>query len=266
MTIALGCVAAVLAAAVLILALKVCALKSSLRELAVQAEEKYRESSNAPLSPQSADKGVRRLAGELTAQLDEVIAARRQYAEGNGELLRAVTNVSHDLRTPLTSIAGYLGLLRSSELNDKKIEFVDIIGGRVCLNDCLEDSLTQFYVSFAERGIEPKIDICAARVERSYNKDALSRIFGNILSNAVRYSDGDLCVRLEETGRIEFENSASRLDEVSAGKLFDRFFTVENARGSAGLGLSIAKLLTERSGGKIDASWRAGRLKLVLRL
>lgn len=86
MTIALGCAAAVLAAAVLILALKVCALKSSLRELAVQAEEKYRESSNAPLSPQSADKGVQRLAGELTAQLDEVIAARRQYAEGNGEL------------------------------------------------------------------------------------------------------------------------------------------------------------------------------------
>ena len=293
MTIALGCAAAVLAAAVLILALKVCALKSSLRELAVQAEEKYRESSNAPLSPpQSADKGVRRLAGELTAQLDEVIAARRQYAEGNGELLRAVTNVSHDLRTPLTSIAGYLGLLRSSGLNDKQIEFVDIIGGRVaamkklteellvysvaasgeeempagrvCLNDCLEDSLTQFYVSFAERGIEPKIDICAARVERSYNKDALSRIFGNILSNAVRYSDGDLCVRLEETGRIEFENSASRLDGVSAGKLFDRFFTVENARGSVGLGLSIAKLLTEKSGGKIAASWRAGRLKIVL--
>ena len=136
----------------------------------------------------------------------------------------------------------------------------------LCLNDCLEDSLVQFFVAFAERGIEPKIDICAERVERKSNRDALARIFGNIVGNAVRYSGGDFAVTLTPDGKIVFENAAPQLDEVSTMKLFDRFFTIENARGSTGLGLSIAKVLTERLGGSICASWREGRLYIELRL
>ena len=71
---------------------------------------------------------------------------------------------------------------------------------------------------------------------------------------------------MKENGEITFENAASSLDEVSAKRLFDRFFTVENARGSAGLGLSIAKLFVEKMGGSIGASWAAGRLVIRIRL
>ena len=223
-----------------------------------------------------------------------MIADKRRYAAGNGELFRAVTNVSHDLRTPLTSASGYLGLLRGCGLNEKQAEYAEIIEGRLnamkslteellsysvvvsdeesaersqeCVNDLLEDSLTQFYIAFAERGIEPQIRICEGRVFRMIERGALSRIFGNIISNAVRYSDGDFCVQLFEDGTVTFENAASRLDEVSAGKLFDRFFTVENARGSTGLGLSIAKHLVEKNGGAIGAGWADGRLKITIKL
>ena len=181
-----------------------------------------------------------------------------------------MTNVSHDLRTPLTSASGYIGILERSGLDEKQAEFLAVVKGRieamkqltedllaysvilseeapaageVCVNDVLEDSLTQFFAAFAERGIEPQIDICAERVVRRADRGSLSRMFGNVISNAVRYSGGDFCASLSPEGEAVFENAAPQLDEVSAGKLFDRFFTVENARGSTGLGLSIARAL-----------------------
>lgn len=281
----------VLAAAVL--ACEVYVLKKSVREIAEQTEVKFRECSNSPVAPLSGDASVRRLASFLTEEIDAVLAARRQYEAGNAELKRAVTNISHDLRTPLTSAAGYLGLLERGGLSEKQAEYVRIVSGRIdamrvlteelldyavaasgdppagadiCVNDILEDSLTQFFVAFAERGIEPSIDLCDARVVRRADKESLARIFGNIIHNAVRYSDGDFRVRMSESGRIEFENAAAGMDEVSAGKLFDRFFTVENGRGSTGLGLSIAKALAEKLGFSLDAHWRAGRLLICLQM
>lgn len=283
-----------LAAVVIAFTVRVKVLKRSFREIAFGMEEKMREESNTPLRAPSADKDVAKLVSYLNAQVDGAIAAKRQYEDADSELKRAVTNVSHDLRTPLTSAAGYLNLLQGSGLNEKQAAYARIVAGRIeamkklteelfaysvvaaeeeafelrplCLNDCLEDSLVQFFVAFAERGIEPKIDICAERVERKSNRDALARIFGNIVGNAVRYSGGDFVVTLTPDGKIVFENAAPQLDEVSTMKLFDRFFTVENARGSTGLGLSIAKVLTERLGGSICASWREGRLYIELRL
>lgn len=294
MLICLGAIAAASSIAVVCLVFKIVILKISLREIVTSAKQKFSEESNVPIAPQSRDKDILKLSDYLTEELDAVIAAHRKFAAGNSELKRAVTNVSHDLRTPLTSASGYLGLLKKSGLNEKQSEFVEIVEGRVtamkklteellaysiiasdegtlqveevCLNDCLEDSLTQFYVAFAERGIEPKIAICEKRIYRNAGKDALSRIFGNVINNAVRYSDGDFTVGMSEDGKIVFENGAEHLDEVSTAKLFDRFFTVENARGSTGLGLSIAKILTEKLGGTIGASWKNGRLRIVLAL
>ena len=283
-----------LAAVSIAFTVRVKVLKRSFREIAFGMEEKMREESNTPLRAPSADKDVAKLVSYLNAQVDGAIAAKRQYEDADSELKRAVTNVSHDLRTPLTSAAGYLNLLQGSGLNEKQAAYARSVAGRseamktlteelfaysvvvadeevfelrpLCLNDCLEDSLVQFFVAFAERGIEPKIDICAERVERKSNRDALARIFANIVGNAVRYSRGDFAVTLTPDGKIVFENAAPQLDEVSTMKVFDRFFTVENARGSTGLGLSIAKVLTERLGGSICASWREGRLYIELRL
>ena len=294
MVIFLVCLVCAFALAAVCLLLKVVALKISLREISGRAEEKFRESSNAPLAPQSRDADVKRLCDVLEREISEVNEARRQCAAANGEFTRAVTNVSHDLRTPLTSVSGYLGLLAKSGLEGRQAEYLRIVQGRVdamkklteellaysvsacedaaaepqevCVNDVLEDSLTQFYAAFCERGIEPKINICGERVLRFFDKQALPRIFGNIISNAVRYSDGDFSVTMRVDGVIEFENAASALDEVSAAKLFDRYFTVENGKLSTGLGLSIARTLLEKAGGEISAEWHRGRLKITLRL
>lgn len=294
MQIALWCIVAVLIVVCAVLAAKVAMLRVSVRQIARQAKEKLAAESNVPIAPDSADGCVRSLARELTETLDEVISLARKYREGDLELKRAVTNVSHDLRTPLTSAAGYAGLLKKSGLNEKQAEYLAVVEGRISamkrLTDellsysvaaadegaltlaetdiaaLLEDSLTQFYAAFEERGISPVISIPEEKVVRIADKDALARVFGNVISNAVRYSDGDFSVTMTRGGEIVFENAASALDEVSAGRLFDRFYTVENARGSTGLGLSIAKIFVEKMGGTIGASWSAGRLYIRIRI
>lgn len=290
----LWCIAAALTLVCAGLTAKIVLLRASVRQIAEQAEEKLAEQSNAPIAPDSADGAVRRLARGLTQTLDKTIALGRKYREGDGELKRAITNVSHDLRTPLTSAAGYVGLLKKGGLSPKQSEYLSVVEGRIgamkkltdellaysvtasdeteldfCEIDLaasLEDSLTQFYAAFEERGISPVIRMPEGKVMRVADNDALARVFGNIISNAVRYSDGDFCVEMKENGEIFFENAASALDEVSAKRLFDRFFTVENARGSTGLGLSIAKLFVERMNGSIGASWSEGRLCIRMKL
>ena len=87
---------------------------------------------------------------------------------------------------------------------------------------------------------------------------------GNIIGNAIKYSDGDLAITLRENGGMVFSNTAKGLDPVAVGKLFDRFFTVETGRNATGLGLSIARLLTEQMGGAISAEYAEGRLVIVL--
>ena len=93
---------------------------------------------------------------------------------------------------------------------------------------------------------------------------ALGRVFDNILGNAAKYSDGDLSVTLLERGTVLFSNAAAGLGHVRAERLFDRFYTVESATGGVGLGLSIAKMLTERMGGNIGAEYSEGRLCIRL--
>ena len=102
------------------------------------------------------------------------------------------------------------------------------------------------------------------KVLRTLNSDALLRIFANILSNALKYSDGDLHISLNEQGEILFSNRASGLDEVQTKRLFDRFYTVETASKSTGLGLAIARHLTEEMQGTIAAEYMDGSLYIRL--
>lgn len=98
------------------------------------------------------------------------------------------------------------------------------------------------------------------KVMRLLDKVALRRIFDNILSNAARYTDGDLSVKLFSDGKITFSNHAARLDRIQAERLFERFYTVESAKNSTGLEFSIARLLVEKMAGNIKAEYTDGEL------
>lgn len=132
----------------------------------------------------------------------------------------------------------------------------------VCLNDILEQSLAGFYGALTVRGIVPDIQMPSEKVVRQPDAGALRRVFDNILSNAAKYADGDLAVSLLPDGSVVFSNTAHLLSRVQVERLFDRFYTVEAARSSTGLGLSIARLLTEKMGGRITADCKNDTLTI----
>ena len=281
----------VLAVIVVILLVKIKVMQKSMDEICSCLSEHLSSDTNQLITVSSSDKHVRHLASEIARQLTELRRQRRQYINGDRELKEAVTNISHDLRTPLTAICGYLELLESEEMTDNTRRYVEQIQSRtealkvlteelfrysvissvsdlnyenVNVSRVLEDTLISFYAAFEQKNIKPNILLPDGAIVRSLDKSALSRIFGNIISNAMKYSDGDFFVTMTDTGEITFSNSASELSSVDVGKLFDRFYTVDSARKSTGLGLSIAKLLTERMGGRISAEYKSTTLTVKL--
>ena len=281
----------VFAVVIIILAIKVRMMQKSMDEICDCVSEHLSSDTNQLITVLSSDKHVRHLATEIAKQLTELRRQRRQYIHGDRELKEAVTNISHDLRTPLTAICGYLDLLEAEEMTDSTRRYVEQIANRtealkalteelfrysvissvsalsyekVNVGRVLEETLISFYGAFEQKNITPNISLPDSVIIRSLDKSALSRIFGNIISNAVKYSDGDFSVTMTDAGEITFSNTASELSSVDVGKLFDRFYTVDSARKSTGLGLSIAKLLTERMGGCITADYKGNTLSIIL--
>lgn len=283
----------VLLAVIFVLAAKIILLRRAARELAADLREHLATDTNTLLDVNSRDSAMRALAAELNTQLRVLRAQRHRYEQGDRELKEAVTNISHDLRTPLTAICGYLDLLQREEKSDAVRRYLTQIENRTdALRDLteelfrysvvaspqelhperldivrsLEENLLSFYGAMQEAGIRPQISLPEAPIYRELDAGALNRVFSNILSNALKYSDGDLSVTMQTEGCIVFSNTAKGLDAVAVGRLFDRFYTVEAGRNATGLGLSIAKLLIERMGGQISAEYRAQKLYITVTL
>lgn len=277
---------------IIALLIKICLLKRSAREITEELIGRLDTDTNTVIGISSRDKDMLRLAKSINEQLRAVRKAHLRYTQGDAELKATVTNISHDLRTPLTAICGYLDLLDMEEKSPEAERYIEIIGERiesmrllteelfrysvivtadkemtreeVSLGRVLEESIAAFYAVLCEKGITPLIKMPESRVVRTLDRSALSRIFSNLISNAVKYSNGDLEITLTESGKITFSNKAADLNEVQVGRLFDRFYTVEVSRKSTGLGLSIAKTLTEQLGGTISADYTDGRLTICI--
>lgn len=266
---------------IFLLIIKIHLLKKSTREIRNQLAEKLSADTNTLIDVSSGDKDIRNLASNLNEQLKILRCEYIRCKQGDTELKNAVTNISHDLRTPLTAISSYLDLLETNP--EKSEQYIKIIRERtenlsqlteelfrysvitspeyndiiepVIINSVLEESILSYYATLQEHGIIPDIDITETQITRNISRNALKRVFANLLNNAVKYSDGDLHITMTDSGLITFANKSAELNEVQVERLFDRFYTVENARKSTGLGLSIARVLTEQINGTISAEY-----------
>lgn len=279
---------------IFILLVKLFLIQKTAREIEEQFAERLMTETNTLIDISYQDKTMRRLAERLNAELRKLRKERHRFQQGDLELKSAVTNISHDLRTPLTAISGYLDLLDHVEKSETVERYIEVIRNRtevlkhlteelfsysvitspeydnsveaVAVNSVLEESILGFYAALQERNITPNISMTENKVIRKVNKAALSRIFSNLINNAIKYSDGDLNIMLTDAGEIIFSNTASDLSEVEVERLFDRFYTVENARKSTGLGLSISRILIERMKGTISARYENGKLSICIQL
>ena len=280
----------ILIAIIIVLLVKIHILQKSVKEIEIAFADRLVTDTNILIDISSSDKNVRRLANTINGQLRKLRTERRRFQQGDLELKHAVTNISHDLRTPLTALSGYLELLEQEEKSESVNRYIEIMKDRVdiltqlseelfrysviistkdnitkeqvIINTVLEESIAAFYTVLTERNIVPEIQISEIKVVRMLDRSALSRVFSNLISNVIKYSDGDLKIVLSENGEIVFSNMASGLDKIQVGRLFDRFYTVEAARKSTGLGLTISKTLVEQMKGTISAIYENNRLSI----
>lgn len=282
-------VIAILVTVIFVLLGKIYLMHKAALEIGEAFETKLATDTNTLIDISSRDPYLCQLAASVNTQLRILRKQRHKYLSGDRELTEAITNISHDLRTPLTAICGYLDLWEKEPLSENAARYLSLISNRteamkqlteelfrysvilstqelemetVCLNSVLEETIAAFYAALTARGLRPQIYMSGKRVEKRLNREALNRVFGNLLNNALKYSDGDLEITLYDNGEITFANAASGLNEIQVGKLFDRFFTVEAARNSNGLGLAISKTLVEQMGGTIAADYCQGRLTI----
>ncbi len=284
----------IMAVVIFLLLWKIHALQSAAKEIGSAFADRLATETNTLIDISSADPAMRRLADSINLQLRKLREERHRFEQGDRELKNAVTNISHDLRTPLTAICGYLDLLEAEKTTGKAEHYIRIIRNRaellsqlteelfrysmilssggggvretVNVGGVLEESIASFYTALKERNIAPNIQMPEEKVLRTLDRSALARVFSNLLNNAMKYSDGDLDITLSKAGTIIFSNTASGLNEVQVGRLFDRFYTVETAGKSTGLGLSIARTLMEQMNGTISAEYKEGKLSIVIAL
>ncbi|WP_024858612.1 sensor histidine kinase [Ruminococcus albus] len=277
---------------IILLVCKILIMRRSAREITDEIRDRLTSDTNTPITITSHDRRMQELAIQINRQLKDLRKEYLQYHHGNTELKTAITNISHDIRTPLTAIAGNLYMIGKTDDISEIREYISTIEERtetmkqlteelfrysvilsdegeqdteeVYVNQVLEESIGGFYPVLTKRGIIPQIDITDISIVRNMRRSDLARVFSNLLNNALKYSDGDLEITLTDKGEITFTNTAKDLSAVEVEQLFDRFYTVEVARNSTGLGLSIARTLVDRMGGTITADYDEDRLMIKI--
>lgn len=232
------------------------------------------------------------MAGELEKEIDEERRAERTKNE-------LITNVSHDLKTPLTSIMGYLRIIKDEryESEEQLKDYIDIAYGKseklklliddlfeytkltdcqtklnkqkICLNELLSQLIDELIPIFEENGLSVVQNLPPRKVMVDIDGDKMVRVFENLLTNAIRYSDkpGTIDVGMIENGGeviVSVKNKGETIPENELSHVFDRFYRVEKSRssdtGGSGLGLAIAKNIVELHDGKIWAESSDGQI------
>lgn len=266
--------------------------KKQLREINESLEENRIVTLSAP------DKDFEELLVEINHMLQGVRKERVVYAKREMEFKQQIENISHDLRTPLTSMTGYLKIMDASGLNEEEqadlqtvlrkaerlqeliTQFYDF--SRLTAQDypldlesvdvtkILRMALADAYGELAGRQLEVGADIPETAVYIPANEKALQRVFQNLLQNAGRYAVSSLEVSVKETEErvsICFANDVEDISEHDVERLFERFYTLDQSRsnGSTGLGLTIAKEFIEKMKGSIEAGVEGKKLHILLR-
>lgn len=236
-----------------------------------------------------------RLINEINALLIEIRQSQVDYNRRNHELEQMMTNISHDLRTPLTSAMGYIGMVRTSDIPEQeKQRELEIIERRLVRLEELINSFFEFS-KMISRGEPPELeeldptavleeaavhyfdDYCARnrsisldtphkRIKYRSSRSMLMRIFDNLIGNALKHGKGDLHITLTEGERLTFIFENSTDEHIDTERIFEEFYTTDISRtkGNSGLGLAIAKQFTELLGGSISAEFEDEVFRIIL--
>lgn len=246
--------------------------------------------SNARVTAGTPAPGIHELASVINDGLEETSRERIEALRSQEEFQRDLSALSHDIRTPLTGAKGYLQLALDETDDDVRTHHLDAAAARIDsttelldalfaytkstdpdllltpevveVEAAIERALLAHYPEFEARGWEPRIS-CAEGTTILADRDALARIFDNLIVNALRHGADAPRVSVssqDSTVCIEFANAVAPGTQIDADRLFDRFYQADSARNSSGsgLGLAIAANLAHAMGMEISARIEKG--------
>lgn len=280
---------------ILIVLLIIFILKTKeINRLTLELKKLNREGKIEKLRLSLPNKNIENLVVEINTLIDDKRKMENIYKEKDMELREAIANMSHDLRTPLTSIMGYVYLLNDDKLDkEERKEYLKIIEKRsLVLNDLitnfyglsriqadqyeikfepvnlelvLGEIIAAFYETLDYKFGEPEINVEEGLGPVLGDKQALNRIFTNLIENIIKHGEGEVKISLKKKNKyivMEFSNKAEELESKDVNRIFEKFFTKDRMRTgqNTGLGLAIVKLLVEKQGQKIEAKKVGNRL------
>lgn len=290
----------VLAIALIVILLWLILIKKNIRELRQELLKTREEDYNRQIKVTLVDNEIEALAAEINKNLDYQKNLKLETENSRRQLEQSISDIAHDLRTPLTVVKGNLQMLEKEDLTKEGREYLDISRRKA---DTLKGMVDEFFeLSVLESENKPvelcKLDATAFLSEiivenetliRSHNlvpeitfpeksiiikanKEMLSRVFSNLIGNIFKYAEESFELSIEEEGqeslreksrcRIRIGNRVENPNDIDIDHIFDRTYRADKARsdGSAGLGLYIARLLVIKQKGSIEAKLEDGKL------
>jgi len=275
-------------------------IKRQLRNITVQLYERTNGSTEKKVTVLLIDGDLNELAAAINRSLNLQKKLRIEVRRNDLQLKDSIANLSHDLRTPLTSILGYLQLSRNPECPmEKREDYLKTVDNKAHalksminslyelsvldvketllkeenfdLNILVTDVLAGQYVLFQEHGINLQVSLPNYPILISGDRVACTRIVQNLLNNTIRYAKekADIVLTKEDfNALLSIHNLAPNLSQDDINHLFDRFYTADKSRKNSGtgLGLYIVKTLLAQMGGNIKASLTNQTLCLTINL
>ncbi|MBU5270057.1 sensor histidine kinase [Clostridium cochlearium] len=274
-------------------------LHKEIRNINNQLNTINKSKTNSKVLISSSNKQIKNLTLEINKTLEEKLKTDAKHKKMDLEIRQAIANISHDLRTPLTSIIGYIQLMEDNSLSEnEKNQYINIIKKRakslqvlissfydlsrleekeykfelqsVNLHDIMCDLIALSYNDFLSKKIEPNIDIDEQISLIIADENAVRRILSNLIQNMIKYSNKFIFISLKNNKNhilATFTNDAPNLSEDDVSHLFQRFFTADRTRSgkSTGLGLAITKELVEQMGHEIFAELSKDNLSIIIK-
>ena len=295
----MGIITIILIAIIVILSFYLILLKKEIKRITNKLKNIENENSNMLLNKEFDDKDMNKLIFEINTLLKSVYEKEAKIHTKSSELQKMITNVAHDLRTPLTSALGYIDMVKNSNLTEEEKEkYISIIEERLKklsyfitsffefskviskeesidlkkenIIGVLEECSASFYEDFANNNRKIELNTNLNKIEVMTNKQLLTRIFDNLIINAYKHSKSDLIINLEKNENetiIIFENELEDVN-IDTDEIFNEFYTVDMSRtkGNTGLGLAIAKEFVSLLKGRIYAEKEEDLLRIIIEM